>query len=965
MTVHTRITRGCLSCVACASALLLAAGPAQAGEDDFPPFEKVSEDYTKVVTMPDGRGLWTIYRRDKDAQLLAELPGGYAGQKLFIATSVSAGGRDTAFQWSDMYVYWKRIGNRLALIEPNYHVRSTGDAESQSSISRTYSDRVILDVPIVTMGPGGGPVIDLDALLLGRSGDFFRGYLAGARMHLATITETKVFPHNVEIAFELPRASGQFTTVHYSISVLPGSTGSYQPRTADQRIGYFTTVHRDMSKLNSDDQWVRYVNRWHIEKRDPSLRLSPPKEPIIFYIEHTTPVRYRRWVREGILEWNKAFEKIGILDAIEVYYQDAETNAHMEKDPEDVRYNFIRWVTSDLGYAFGPSRVDPRTGQILDADIVMDDSWLGYFIYVYERYVTQLAEEAFSPETLAWLEHHPKWDPRLDLVSPLERERLLSERAMRLARHGGAAPYAHPLAGTDAAVMGDGPFDGLVGRHSQLNGMCNCARARATDIALMRALSSDVCLQILHLDQEDNGDGDGDEDDGDGEEKEEVAMLDGLPEDFVGPLLADVITHEVGHTLGLMHNFKASSIYTLEQINSPQWDGKPISGSTMDYNAMNYNVGAGEVQGPWTMTGIGPYDYWVIEYGYTFDQDLESILDRCAEPELAYGNDIDAFGPDPLCRQHDLGADPLNYLDNRIRLTNLLRSKILDAVQDGESWDKVRTLYQMTLNIQTSTLGKAAIWIGGSHIHRDHKGDPGERDPIEPVSVAQQRRALQFMIDNAFDDEAFGLSHELLNKMGIDKWWDAGGFQSLFEDDAFPIHQRIAGIQSMALTLTMDPFRLGQVYDNEFRIPADQDAITLPEILFGVADAVWSELDETPAGPYTVRRPMISSLRRNLQSVHIERLVDLAKPGTAYGPAARPITNLAVFKLRDLKDKIGNLLDDGSASALDPYTLAHLSDAHALIEKALDAQYIYNTGDFSGGGFSFLFQPTPEAESAD
>lgn len=94
---------------------------------------------------------------------------------------------------------------------------------------------------------------------------------------------------------------------------------------------------------------IHYINRWHLQKRDPSLKISPPVEPIKFYIEHTTPVRYRRWVKQGVLFWNKAFEKVGISDAIEVVYQDKSTKENMEKDPEDVRYNFVRLAQQQSG----------------------------------------------------------------------------------------------------------------------------------------------------------------------------------------------------------------------------------------------------------------------------------------------------------------------------------------------------------------------------------------------------------------------------------------------------------------------------------------------------------------------------------------------------------------------------------------------------------------------------------------
>ena len=154
----------------------------------------------------------------------------------------------------------------------------------------------------------------------------------------------------------------------------------------------------------------------------PKLRVSPVKNPIIFYIEHTTPVRYRRWVREGILMWNKAYEKIGLANAIEVYYQDAATGSHMEKDPEDARYNFVRWLNNDVGTAIGPSRVNPLTGQILDADIILTDGWIRHYWMQFNEILPSIAMEGFTPETLAWLKEHPC----LLYTSPSPRDATLS-----------------------------------------------------------------------------------------------------------------------------------------------------------------------------------------------------------------------------------------------------------------------------------------------------------------------------------------------------------------------------------------------------------------------------------------------------------------------------------------------------------------------------------------------------------
>ncbi|MBL8876794.1 MAG: DUF5117 domain-containing protein, partial [Phycisphaerae bacterium] len=341
-----------------APAAAAAEAPKPKDDSGLKSFEEVSKGYEKVVSTADGKGsLYSLWRREKDGGLLAELPSGWSGQKHFVAMTIATGETFAGLQAGDLYVYWKRLDNRMLLVEPDTGNRSTGDAESKAGVKQIFTDRVLLDVPIVAMGPGGQPVIDLKEMLAGRVkemfnagggvGGFIGAGISQANTRLASLKSAKAFPENVEISYEMPTAGGRMQEFHYSISRIPESTG-YTPRVADERIGYFTTVYRDLGKFTDDDKWVRYINRWNLEKADPRLKVSPPKEPIIFYIEHTTPVRYRRYVREGVQRWNAAFEKIGIADAIQVYQQDAASGAHMDKDPEDVRYNFVRWVSNDI-----------------------------------------------------------------------------------------------------------------------------------------------------------------------------------------------------------------------------------------------------------------------------------------------------------------------------------------------------------------------------------------------------------------------------------------------------------------------------------------------------------------------------------------------------------------------------------------------------------------------------------------
>ncbi len=463
---------------------LLATGSAWADDKPaYPPHAEVLKDYEKVVSTADDKpSLYTIWTRDKDAQMYAELPKNFATQKYFFALTISSGDRFAGLQSGDMYVYWRQFDNRLALITPNVDIRSTGDDESKASVQRLFTDQVLLEVPIVTLGPGGGPVIDMDQLLVMQSPLFFGPYVfhKGLTPRIYKISKAKAFPENVELAFEVPNSAGRLQILHYSISVIPEKS-DYKPRRADERIGYFTTTYSDLGKYKDDEVKIRFINRWNLQKRDSSLKLSPPKKPIVFFIEHTTPVRYRRWVKDGILSWNKAFEKIGLIDAIQVEYQDASTGAHMDKDPEDVRYNFVRWLNNDVGTAIGPSRVNPLTGEILDADIILTDGWIRHYRFEFEDLLPQVAMEGFSPETLAWLGQHPDWDPRVRLAPPAQRDYV---RARLMAQ--APQPYGgHALAREKSHLLGDDEFDGLIGRASQVNGACYAAQGKAYDMALM------------------------------------------------------------------------------------------------------------------------------------------------------------------------------------------------------------------------------------------------------------------------------------------------------------------------------------------------------------------------------------------------------------------------------------------------------------------------------------------------
>jgi hypothetical protein len=932
-----------------ALALLCVPAAALAADDDkpekkpdFPPFAEVAKDFEKVVSTAEGQTYYGIWKREKDGQMLAELPAGFASQKQFIATTMPTGELFAGLQGSDFYVYWKRFDKRMALIQPNMAVRSSGDQASKDSIANHFVDRVLLDVPIVCMGPGGQPVIDLDELLLGNLKVF---YGASVNQRLARIAKAKAFPKNIEIAYEVPAGAssggrrggspeGALKTFHFSISEIP-SNPSYEPRAADERVGYFQTDFRDLGKFRDDQVTQRYINRWQLQKADPKLKLSPPREPITFYLEHTVPVRYRRFVKEGVLAWNKAFEKVGISDAIVVHFQDKASGAHMDKDPEDVRYNFIRWLSNDIGTAIGPSRAHPETGQILDADVVLTDGWIRHFWNQANEFLPQTAMEGMGPETLRWLDRHPAWDPRVRLAAPERQDLLVAEARQRALLQ----DRGYELAYGDGTVLSHPELVDLAASLPGDAALCMASVGKAQDMAL-----AGLSLELLGLvteNEEDAGD-----------------SIDGIPEWFIGPVLSELVSHEVGHTLGLRHNFKASSIYSLAAINSADFKGqKPFAGSVMDYLPINVVLGEdGKLQGDIDMIGIGPYDEWAIQYGYGFG-DLDEVLARVAEPELAYGTDEDTYGPDPLARRYDFAADPLDFAGSRMRIVEMAREKLLsDFVKEGDSWGRARHGYETTLSTQNSMLTMMANWLGGSFVHRNRKGDPDAQDPLQAVPAEQQRAALRFVLDNAFRDEAFGLTPAVLSKLSVQKWSDS---DDAGRDATYPVHDRVAGIQSGVMTLLLYPSRLRRLYDSELCTPAEGDAMTLPELLDTISGEVWKEIGfgGMTARPvaasfsgtraFSVRSPAISSLRRNLQREHLERLIDLSlEEGTS--ASTRSIALLA----RSTLEGIGRALEGCDLAALDPYSRAHLADAAKRIEKALDAGYTRNAMDAaSGGGF--------------
>lgn len=879
---------------------------AEKPKPDFPPFDKAMKDFKEVPT--SDTPFFKLYHNKKTDSLRAVIPGSLIGKQFLIASSISGGPAATGFQLDHFLAYFERMNKNLVLMRVDSRYKNDGDKPISDVVKRSYgSDYILQKVPIVTMD-GGDAVIDLDGLF---KNDFsgISGMGGGSiNSDLSKWAKFKPFEQNVELSVDLAmmsRGGGKRMLVHYSLSSIPESAKGYKPRVADDRIGYFMTARMDWTKdYKSDTLFDRYIERWNLEKRDPSLEFSAPKEPIVWYIEKTVPLQYRRWVKEGILEWNKAFEKCGILDAIEVVQQ--EEDRFGDYDPEDVRYNFFRWIVTGRGFAMGPSRAHPLTGQIFDADIVMDDAMARIYV---NRYDLLTGDESswshYDPYMQSFLDAHPRYKFKT------ARELLLPNLQVR--------------EDPNAEFLGN-----LMKRmHERGRPLCECAAGMAH-----QARFASFAMEAKGVGRN--------------------------SEEFIGQIIKEVVMHEVGHCLGLRHNFKASTWKSMDEILKSKDANEANVGSVMDYNPAIV-APRGEEQGSFVTRTIGPYDYWAIEYGYRpvgkpYKDEAEMLTkigSRAAEAGLAYLTDEDTFGsisPDPGSNRFDMGSDVMAYAEQQIALSDsLLKDVTKWAVKDGESYNKLRRAVESILSQKARATSFVARFPGGLDLNRSHKGDADAKAPMTPVDPKLQRKALQFVCDTVFSENAYKIDPELLSHLSAGRFshWGSDEFDFFVE---FNVHDFVAAAQNRCLFALTNPFAIGRIHDNQVKFTGD-DRYTLGEHMTALTDAIWSELNDSDRTG-TESKPLINSFRRNLQRQHLDELMNLvlSEPGGIVPADANAIARLSVS---DLSKKIEKRLEKGD---MDIASRAHLSDIKTRIDKALEAQYTVDRYGSMGG--LFFFRPT-------
>ena len=988
-----------------------------AASGSYPSFDAVSADMEEVAA-PDGtRPLFKLYKQknadDRDpAKLLALIPKNLLGEDLLLATTVTSG---PAFgnQWSDYLIRFEQRGRNLVLSVPDLNYIQDGSVVSDA-VKNTYTPSILATLPIMANGPSGELVVDLGDLVTGGavSGPVGRG---PARRDLTQYDKVKVFPDNVLVDADVffgGRGQGQSTGLAFSFRRLPdlSQRDRYWPRGADERIGYFQTVRQDWNlKHDVKDTNRRFINRWRLEKLDPSLEMSPPKEPVVFYIEKTVPIQWRRYVKDGIEAWNKAFEDVGIVGAIEVRQQT--DSAYEDVDPEDARYNFIRWIVTGQAYAMGPSRVDPRTGQILDADIVFDDSMLRYF---QEDLDLQSPKEAaltmardLGPGTLEFWQKNPAFIPSGLTLDDVRAAKTDAER-----QHGAASPLGSnfavagdPNAATDAlsllrGLAGGGDGSAVLNKASRMSAApvgCDYADGVTRQLALaqlamvaqempgMAAMTTPATKPAKGLGDTGvaaNTDPDAEPVDATPSTKP-AEKLKGvkLPERYLGLVLKEVVAHEVGHTLGLRHNFKASSWLTLDQVKERQKDGtEPLVASVMDYNPMLLFVGDDPSNTQTFITPcIGPYDEWAIQYGYeviphspmirTADQIAEQerkalgkITSRAGEKALAYATDEDNGGvrsPDPYVNTYDMGDDPVAWSKSRVALVDKLMGTIDQwAVLEGEPNDYLKRMYMNLWGEKVRNMRYVSRLVGGQHFSRTHFDDPikgGDAPGLTPLDADKQREAVAYLAETLFADDFLKADPALLNKLvpsrspGVGDGWP--GYQL-----DFPVHAMTLRAQNYGLGALTNPTVLQRIYDAQLKTTGDEK-FTAAEEVRTVTDAVWGDLKAADGdAKFTDAKPMLSSIRRNLQEQHLTYLLAMAdsEPGALMSADLRTLVR---YQLRMLADRLEKAAKDGG-DAIDMASMAHLTESRDRIEKVLNAPHI----DLPAGGGQTIILMSGQAQ---
>ncbi len=860
-------------------------------------------------------GFFHLYQ--KDEKVWMELRPEHFDKPFFMSVNTTRGVGERGIYGSQMgrseVVVLRKLGNLVQLIALNTDFRAKPGTPLGTAVSQGFSDSLLAVAPLASAPhpQSKGVLVEANTLLFGdipaystqleaafrmaytmdarnssftniRTDDSMTGFAVNAHYFVPRVPAPPLAytPTYVPPPYSTPDPRSLFLGLYYSFAPLPEHP--MPGRLADDRIGHFVSTTYDYTDDVKPSLYTHVVNRWRLEKADPSQPLSEPKQPIVYWLDRNIPEKYRESVKQGILAWNDAFERIGFKNAIVVKQQGPNDTF----DTMDVRHASVRWyVGADAGIAIGPRQVDPRSGEILDADIAMSD--------IFGRNARRLASEDL------------RWTSALSAYGMAAG---MPPLAGALPQDGAVQPAAAPLAQPWAQSLAQAPAQPQPWAQQAAGPHAWPYSAQARDAhcgyGMESAQEMGFALDVM-------------------EARGELDMDSPKAEALAQAYVKSVIMHEVGHTLGLRHNFRSSTIYSLFQLRDKAFTDKHgISGSVMDYTPFNLAI-KGEEQGAYVMDRLGPYDYWAIEYAYKpiapeqEKEELARIASRSNEPLLAFATDNEAYNgmSDPEVNLFDLGSDPMAYAQKRLTISRELWDRVqARQLKPGESYDVLRRSFVYGIDQFARSVPVVVKYVGGVVHVRDHAGSG--RTPFQPVPAMRQREALALLTNNLFKADSFKFPPSLLSRLS--------GNQMMFSyRPDISINTVVLYLQTVVLDQLLSDAVAGRLRDSQEKLDNPKLALSLDELYTTLQSAVWSELK---AGKD------IPGMRRDLQREHLKRVTAaLVRTSPLMRADGRSLQRLHAQELqRDILRAMGN-------GALSPEARAHLAESHETLTQALKA----------------------------